>query len=69
MDRVPPVTPPLYRQSPAGPSRALRGLRGISAVALSSRGDVLFVQQQRTVPQKQLMTFRFTADARSRVAF
>ncbi len=40
--------------------RALRGLRGDHII----RGDVLFVQQ-RTVPQKQLMTFRHH-DAQSR---
>lgn len=41
----------------------MRGLRGDFRRHVI-RGDVLFVQQ-RPVPQKQLMTFRFTADAQS----
>ncbi len=61
MDRVP-VTPPPFtvnRQQ----SRALaRGPRRFRRHII--RGDVLFVQQ-RPAPQKQLMTFRFTADAHS----
>ncbi len=57
MDRVPPVTPPLYRQSPAGPEFYLRGLRGDFAV-ISSVATQLLAPQQRPAPQKQLMTFR-----------
>ncbi len=41
----------------------MRGLRGDFRRHII-RGDVLFVQQ-RLVPQKQLMAFRFTADAQS----